>query len=96
MPYTKKNTYPKRTYGKKTNYKRKYVRNYKPRNKPVSVKSPKKDLYTKESVRAQDLSGFDKSIYKVNKIIGEVGHGVDVLAKPVKGAITLAKKLFGF
>lgn len=85
-----KSTYRKRTQ-KKLNYstsKRKYT--------PKAKVIPKKDLYSKDTVRAQDLSGFDKSIYKVDKIIGQVGHGIDILAKPVEGVVNLAKKIFGF
>lgn len=80
----------------KSTYRKNYRKNY--RKKAPIKRSPRvtKDLYTKGSVKAADLSGFDKSIYKVDKIIGQIGHGFDVVSKPAQAVFKMAKKIMGF
>lgn len=84
--------YKKRAYPKKTTNRKSY------RKKAPIKRVPRvtKDLYTKGSVKASDLSGFDKSIYKVDKIIGQIGHGMDVVSKPAQTVFNMAKKILGF
>lgn len=99
MPYSKyksyskkkysgyKKKYPKSKYSNKK-YKKTYKKSYKGKTyskTPTSYSYSPRPLYTKDSVKAADLSGFDKAIYKTDKIIGQVGHGISVISKPIAG-----------
>lgn len=41
-----------------------------------------------------NTSGFDEAIYKTDRILGQVGHGFDVLSKPVSAVFNAFKKTF--
>lgn len=97
----KKYTNNKRTYRKTNNSKfAKTQRGYIAR-KGKNVKTFQKATPTsivkfspdRSYFYGDQLSGFDKSIYKTNKIINEIGHGFEILGKPVEGLIKLAKDI---
>lgn len=86
------NVYPnsKNTFKKTYNYKTKYTQ---PSKKKYKYKRYNQ---TQKPLTSQELSGFDKKVFKANKIISTIGHGFDVIGKPIKGVINLAKEINPF
>lgn len=81
----------------KKNYRKKVYKGKKPNTYRKKTFASKKRFTTPQKAKtSQDYSGFDKAIYKTDKIISQVGHGFDVLGKPLKGLYQLAKDINPF
>lgn len=83
MPYKRKYV-KKPTYRKKTSYRKSYRKT-----------TPKMKSALDKTILANDLSGFDKAIYKTDRILNQVAHGFDVVGAPIKGVINLASNILG-
>lgn len=83
MPYRRKPITKRSSAARKSRsaYQKKTTTNSSYQKKSTSY-SPYKRQYKPES--AQGLSGFDRSIYKVDRILSQVGHGINVLEKPIE------------
>lgn len=84
---------------RKTQYKsnRKYKKTYK-KYKSVpkyGIKSVPKSN-NRSNYFNNELSGFDRSIYKTDKILNQIDHGLGVLSKPFKGILNIAQSLNPF
>lgn len=84
MPY-------KKTYRRKPTYRKKPVRSTRSRSKPT----PKLKSALDKTILANDLSGFDKAMYKTDRILNQIGHGFSVLGTPIRGAIDIASNILG-